>query len=92
MLMGYFNGLFTGDKREKTLEMLNGLGTLAGELDCSQAQLCLAWTIKNKDVSTAIFGATRVSQVEDNIKAVEVADKLTPEVLEKIEGILGNKP
>jgi aryl-alcohol dehydrogenase-like predicted oxidoreductase len=87
-----FQTLFGEENRAKTTAMLQGLGTLAGELDATQAQLCLAWAIKNKDVSTAMFGASRVSQVEDNLKAVEVMDRLTPEVLERIEGLLNNKP
>lgn len=61
MLANFFNGLFGAEKREKTLETLNGLGAIAAEQECTQAQLCLAWAIKNKDVSTAIFGATRVA-------------------------------
>jgi len=52
----------------------------------------LAWTLRNKDVSTAIFGASKVSQVEDNVKAVAVIKKITPEVAEQIEKILGNRP
>ena len=65
-----YDRLFCEEKREQTLSMLQGLGTLAGELDCTQSQLALAWAIKNPDVSTAIFGASRVEQVDDNLKAV----------------------
>jgi len=54
--------------------------------------LALAWTLKNKDVSTAIFGATKISQVEDNIKAVAIYKKITPEIEEKIEKVLDNRP
>ena len=38
------------------------------------------------------MGASRVEQLEDNLGALEVVAKLTPEVLEKIDGLLGNKP
>ena len=55
-----YDRLFCEEKREQTLSMLQGLGTLAGELDCIQSQLALAWAIKNPDVSTAIFGASGV--------------------------------
>eukprot|EP00359_Climacostomum_virens_P004597 CAMPEP_0204903084 /NCGR_PEP_ID=MMETSP1397-20131031/4039_1 /ASSEMBLY_ACC=CAM_ASM_000891 /TAXON_ID=49980 /ORGANISM="Climacostomum Climacostomum virens, Strain Stock W-24" /LENGTH=321 /DNA_ID=CAMNT_0052071667 /DNA_START=497 /DNA_END=1462 /DNA_ORIENTATION=+ len=78
--------------REKKLSALQGLATLAGELGCTQAQLALAWTIKNKDVSTAIFGASRASQVDDNLGALEVAQKLTAEDLQKIETLFDNRP
>ena len=56
------------------------------------ARLALAWCIKNPFVSTAIMGASKVSQLEDNLKAVDVVDQLSDEVMEKIESILDNKP
>ena len=55
-------------------------------------RLALAWTIKNPNVSTAIMGASKLSQLEDNLKALDTVAMLTPEVMERIEGILGNKP
>jgi len=55
-------------------------------------QLSLAWCIKNENVSTVILGATKVAQIEDNVKALELLPKLTPEVMEEIEKILDNKP
>lgn len=84
--------LFTGPAKEKTCGMLQSLGALASELACTQAQLCLAWTIANKDVSTAIFGASKPDQVRENLGALDVLPKLTPEVLLRIEEILSNKP
>lgn len=56
------------------------------------AQLALAWAAKNENVSTVILGATKVEQIVDNCKALALVPKLTPEVMEKIEGILDNKP
>jgi aryl-alcohol dehydrogenase-like predicted oxidoreductase len=52
----------------------------------------LAWAAKNPNVSTVILGATKVSQIEDNMKALKLLPKLTPEVMEEIEKILDNKP
>ena len=72
--------------------MLNELAEVAAELDCTQAELALAWVIVNKDVSTAIFGATSVSQVQSNLKSVEIASKWTPELEERIEKILDTQP
>jgi aryl-alcohol dehydrogenase-like predicted oxidoreductase len=43
-------------------------------------------------VSTVITGASRPEQVSENMKALEVAPKLDPDILEKVEAILGNKP
>jgi voltage-dependent potassium channel beta subunit len=68
------------------------LQTVADKLGASMAQLALAWCLKNPDVSTVITGASRPQQVHENMKALGVAEQLTPEVMEQIEGILGNKP
>ncbi len=62
------------------------LETVARELDCTLAQLALAWCLKNPNVSSVITGASRASQVEENLRAVDVAPKLTPEVMKRIEG------
>jgi aryl-alcohol dehydrogenase-like predicted oxidoreductase len=53
------------------------------------AQLALAWCLMNRHVSTVITGATRVGQVTENMKALDVAARLTPEVLLKVESIVG---
>ena len=66
--------------------------TIAKELDCTTAQLALAWCLKNPNVSTVITGATRAEQVLENMKAHEFVSKLTSDVMERIETVLGNKP
>lgn len=50
------------------------------------------WLAANPNTSTVILGASKPEQVVDNLKALEVIPKLTPEILEKIEKILDNKP
>jgi voltage-dependent potassium channel beta subunit len=92
MVKKRFTSMFEGPARDKTIATLGGLKAIADELGCTQSQLALAWTVKNKDVSTAIFGATREDQVVDNLGALEVVHKLTPEILARIEDLLGNKP
>ena len=54
--------------------------------------MALAWCLTNPNVSTVITGASKVSQVTENMKALEVLPKLTPDVLDRIEQILNNKP
>jgi len=56
------------------------------------AQMALAWCLKNPDVSTVITGASRVEQVHQNMAALDVVDKLTGDVMERIDAVLGNKP
>lgn len=79
-------------QKEKAVKALQGLGALAEELGVTQSQLAIAWTLKNPDVSTAIVGATKVSQIEENLGALDAYSKLTPEVLARIETILDNRP
>ena len=62
------------------------------ELGTTTAALALAWVARNPNTSTVILGATSPEQVTENLKAIEVLPKLTPEVLEEIEAILQNKP
>lgn len=72
---------------KEKLARVQALGSIARELDCTLSQLALAWCLKNPLVSTVITGASRVEQVHENMKAIEVAPKLTPELLERIEAI-----
>ncbi|KAF2707792.1 voltage-gated potassium channel subunit beta-1 channel subunit beta-1 [Pleomassaria siparia CBS 279.74] len=74
------------------LEKVRKLGKIAERLEGTTAQLALAWCAKNPNVSTVILGATKPEQVVDNCKALLLLPKLTPEVMEEIEGILQNKP
>ena len=79
-------------KKEEAVASLQSLGKLASDLGCTQAELAVAWTLKNKDVSTAIFGVSRPSQLTENLRAVEVSRLLTAEVLAKIEDIMKTRP
>ena len=63
------------------------LKDVADDLDCSLAQLSIAWCASNENVSTVITGASRVEQIHDNMGALEVIPKLTPEVHERIDAI-----
>jgi voltage-dependent potassium channel beta subunit len=68
-------------------EAVAKLGEIARELGCNTAQLALAWCAKNPRVSTVITGASRVDQVRENMKAVEVLPKLTPDVMRRIDAL-----
>jgi len=74
------------------IEKVKRLQPVAADLGCSMAQLALAWCLKNQNVSTVITGASRLEQVNENMKALEVVPKLTSNLMEQIEVILGNKP
>jgi voltage-dependent potassium channel beta subunit len=63
------------------------LHTVADELDCTLAQLAIAWCASNPNVSTVITGASRVEQVRENMQALEVLEQLTPELKARMEEI-----
>ena len=81
-----------GEEGQRNLEKIRQLSVVAEDLGCSMAQLAIAWCVKNPNVSTVITGASRVEQVRENMQALEVAEKITPDVMERIEAILDNKP
>ncbi len=64
---------------------VEALRPIAAELDCSMAQLAIAWCASNPHVSTVITGASRASQVTENFAALDVLALLTPEVLARID-------
>jgi aryl-alcohol dehydrogenase-like predicted oxidoreductase len=74
------------------IEIVRQLEPVAKDLGCSMAQLALAWCLTNPNVSTVITGATRAEQVRENMKSLDVVPKLTPQVMERIEAVLANKP
>lgn len=68
------------------------LAELAKDIGLSMTHLALLWCLSNRHVSTVILGASRLSQLEDNLAALEHKAKLTPEVLARIDAIVDNKP
>ena len=68
------------------------LNKMADEMGMKMAHLALAWCLKNPHVSTVITGASRLEQVEENMKTLDVVPQLTEDVMEKIEEVLDNKP
>ncbi len=76
--------LIDADKNER----VGKLEQVAYELGCSVGQLAIAWVLKNPRVSTVITGASRVEQIAENMKAGDVAARITPEVAQRIEEIV----
>ncbi len=68
------------------------MSKVAQDLEISLAKLAIAWCLKNDNVSTVILGASKSHQLEETLTAINEVDKLTEEVMERIEGILVNRP
>jgi voltage-dependent potassium channel beta subunit len=81
-----------GDEKDELLPKLRALGDVAKKIGATQAQLALAWTLKNDNVTVVLTGASRPSQVVENFKTLQFLDKLTPEIMDEIEAILETKP
>jgi aryl-alcohol dehydrogenase-like predicted oxidoreductase len=76
--------------RDDVLEAVQNLKPIADEAGITIGQLALAWVLSNDNVSSAIMGATKPSQVRENAKASGI--KLTPDQLKQIDGVLGDLP
>jgi len=71
------------------LAKVAALGPVAKQMGATLAQFSLAWCLQNPYVSTVMTGASRVEQVHENMKAIEFADKFTPDVIAEIDRIFG---
>lgn len=83
---------FQTKETQAQIEQVRKLTPIAEKLGGSMASLALAWVIKNKHVSVAILGATKASQITENVKSLEILPKLTNEIMKEIEDVLDNKP
>jgi voltage-dependent potassium channel beta subunit len=73
---------------EEATQKVRRLVDLAEELDCTPAQLAIAWCARNPNVSTVITGASKVEQVVENMKAMEVLARLDDDTMGRIEEIV----
>lgn len=85
------NGLEITNRFE-IIEKLEALKPICSKLNCSVAQLCIAWCVKNENVSTVITGASRPEQVVENFKAIGISRQLDQATMNQIDQIFGNKP
>ncbi len=83
---------WTNEDGQQKLTKIRQLSGLADEIGISMTHLALAWCLKNPNVSTVILGASRLSQLEDNLKSIDAVNMLDTQILGKIDEILGNKP
>jgi voltage-dependent potassium channel beta subunit len=79
---------FTEGKIQKAI----ALTKLSAEIGLSLPVLSLAWCLKNNNVSTVILGASKTSQLSENLKAISAQELLTTDLMERIELIMENKP
>ena len=80
------------DDGKARLGMVKALAELAAEVGLPVHHLALLWCLQNPRVSTVILGASRSTQLQDNLSALASKPKMTPEVMEAIEAIVQNRP
>lgn len=78
--------------QESKLKKVRKLTAYSKKLGLAPAVLSIAWCIKNPHVSTAILGATKKQQLIENLKSLDAMRLLTPEVMERIDEIMQNRP
>ena len=82
-----FHDALLGEQRNRIVDRLDAY---AQQLGCSLAQLSLAWLLTRPQVASAILGASRPEQLRENLKALEVAPRLTPEILKGMADVVGD--
>ncbi len=74
------------------IEKARKLENIAKEIGISLTHLSLAWCLKNPNVSSVILGATNKKQLSENLKALDSLELLTPEIINRIEEVVANRP
>lgn len=74
--------------QEVKLAKVRQLTRIAQNLDISMPVLALAWCLKNPNVSTVILGASKLTQLTENLKALDAVPLLTTEIMEAIYKVL----
>jgi voltage-dependent potassium channel beta subunit len=90
--MKNYDWLFKRYEKTNAFEKAKELTKIADELEVPLAQVALAWCLKNPNVSTVITGASNVNQLYQNLASLDAVEKLSDDVLERIEVVLDNKP
>jgi aryl-alcohol dehydrogenase-like predicted oxidoreductase len=75
---------------ERRTAVVNGLEPIATQMGATLAQFSLAWCLQNAHVSSVITGASRTSQVHENLKALEFVDSFSDDVMAEIDKVLGD--
>lgn len=88
----WLKAMFENEEGREQLEKCRALAPIARDLDCTMAQMALAWCLKNPHVSTVITGASRPQQVHENMKALDVVHRLDTGAMARIEAVLANAP
>ncbi|XP_043933227.1 voltage-gated potassium channel subunit beta-3 isoform X3 [Protopterus annectens] len=82
----------TSEEGRRQQTKLKEVHAIAERLNCSTAQLAVAWCLRSEGVSSVLLGVSNVEQLLENLGSIQVLPQLTPQTISEIDGILGNKP
>ncbi len=82
--MGFVAKAVSDERKRAAVKQLEGV---AAEVGCHVAQLAIAWTAKNPHVSSVIMGASKMAQLRSNLGAVDMIERLTPDIMKKLDEI-----
>ena len=74
------------------LERVKRLEQVANEMNTSLATMSIAWCINNPNITTAILGATKDTQLIENLKALDIYHQFNDNIINEIDNIMGTKP
>ncbi|XP_040886934.1 voltage-gated potassium channel subunit beta-3-like isoform X3 [Toxotes jaculatrix] len=80
------------DEGKKQLNKIKELHLLADRLNCTPAQLAIAWCLRSEGVSSVLLGVSNTEQLLENIGSVRVLSQLAPSLITEMDTLLGNKP
>jgi len=77
---------------EERINKVKAIKKIADDINVSLPVFAIAWCLKNPNVSTVILGASKVPQLEENLKAIDALPLLTSDVMNSVDLVLNNKP
>ncbi|CAM9099287.1 unnamed protein product [Lampetra planeri] len=80
------------DEGKKQLSKVKELHLLATGLNCTAAQLAIAWCLRSEGVSSVLLGVSNTDQLLENLGSIRVLSQLTPPLITEMDTLLGNKP
>ncbi|XP_075941142.1 voltage-gated potassium channel subunit beta-2-like [Anarhichas minor] len=80
------------DEGKKQLSKIKELHLLADRLNCTAAQLAIAWCLRSEGVSSVLLGVSNTEQLLENLGSIRVLSQLTPPLIAEMDTLLGNKP
>ncbi|XP_058479661.1 voltage-gated potassium channel subunit beta-2-like isoform X1 [Solea solea] len=80
------------DEGKKQLSKIKELHLLAEKLNCTPAQLAIAWCLRSEGVSTVLLGVSNTEQLLEDLGSLGVLTQLTPPLITEMDALLGNKP